>query len=61
MIASSAWACAASLSTVSSVNAAGTITQIERGGSSLAINSSIVLAPVAPSPASSSTALALTS
>ena len=46
---------------VSSTNAAGTMTQMQRGGCSVSTNASSAEAPVAPSPASSETASGLTS
>ena len=52
---------ASSVTVLSVISPAGTMTQAARGVDSLATNSSSESAPVAPSPASSSTASGLTS
>ncbi len=61
MMVSSACSSGASFAMVSSTKAAGTMTQMQRGGCSVCTNSSRADAPVAPSPESSETASALTS
>src|SRR5919202_3393965 len=58
---SSAWSGGTSRSRVGSTTAAGTMMQMHRGLSSFATKSSIVSAPVAPSPSSVAIASALTS
>jgi hypothetical protein len=61
MIVSSASSSGASRAIVSSTKAAGSITQMERGGCRLPTKSSSDEEPVAPSPASSPTASGLMS